>query len=75
LDKDSKASPTASIYLMIYSKEGHLISRNMIAQTSALRKSGFPVLTAHQGQLYLAYTSISQDNKTSIKAKKILMSQ
>ncbi|MBK8282398.1 MAG: exo-alpha-sialidase [Saprospiraceae bacterium] len=75
LDKDSKESPTASIYLMIYSKEGHLISRNMIAQTSALRKSGFPVLTAHQGQLYLAYTSISQDNKTSIKAKKILMSQ
>lgn len=58
---------TAQIMLARYDKSGALLDKKMIAQNSAARASGFPVLTSNGEDVYMAWTEaqISGQIKTA----------
>ncbi|WP_286755989.1 exo-alpha-sialidase [Roseivirga sp. UBA838] len=63
------ADDTAKIMLAKYDKTGTLLKRMTIAETSAARASGFPVLTSNGEDIYMAWTQA--DEQTSIKTAKV----
>lgn len=59
----------ASIKLAEYSPSGALISKKTIAETTAARASGFPVITSNGDDVYMAWTQ--SEGQSTIKTAKI----
>ncbi|WP_420385496.1 exo-alpha-sialidase [Roseivirga sp.] len=60
---------TAKVMVAEYDKTGALINKMTVAETSAARASGFPVITSNGNDIYMAWTQA--DEKTMIKTAKI----
>jgi hypothetical protein len=68
LDKSTLDSEIATIRLWIHTiKDGRDQSLN-IDRVSSKRKTGFPVLEKMNKNIYMAYTVVNNDNRTTIKS-------
>ena len=53
----------ASIMVAKYNAQGTLIKKIKVAQTSMERSSGFPVITAYENGVIMAWTESGEDSK------------
>lgn len=72
LEKDTNPeTEKAYIKLSLVSTDGNIMLSESIAETSAKRKSGFPVLEKLNQRLYLAYTRLLEKDRTDIEIREI----
>lgn len=63
----------ALIKLTILSPDGQVLSDHRLAETSSIRKSGFPVIESKDSTLYLAYTQVLDSVNTRVIVKEIIL--
>jgi len=66
LETEGKA---AQLKLARYSQQGNLKERLVVAETSASRRSGFPVIVSHGNDVYVTWTDVLTDASNGPRVK------
>ena len=65
----------AQLKMALYSPQGELLDTVRIADTSASRRSGFPVITSSGNDVYVTWTEISRHEQAQEQAAKVKLAR